>query len=154
MRSCDERFYIKCPGRTIHVIEHPDSAGLACRVVQHKYVLQWPIIGGLPHFPNFRLGALPPGLCGQTSGLQPPPLRDPPGLKLHPNPAVSRLYVETSAAQGRYRVLDLLGRTVLTGRFEAPAFELDLSAQSPGAYVLSLTPENGGALVEKFVLMR
>lgn len=54
----DGRIYVSCPGgkRALHVIERPDSAGLACQVVQHKYVLQWPIIGGLPHFPNFCLG--------------------------------------------------------------------------------------------------
>jgi PKD repeat protein len=55
----DGKIYVSCPGgkNTIHVIENPDSLGLACNVVQHKYILEWPISGGLPHFPNFRLGA-------------------------------------------------------------------------------------------------
>jgi PKD repeat protein len=55
----DGKIYVSCPGglRAIHVIENPDSLGLACNVVQHKHILEWPIFGGLPHFPNFRLGA-------------------------------------------------------------------------------------------------
>jgi hypothetical protein len=55
----DGKIYVSCPGglRAIHVIESPDSLGLACNVVQHKHILEWAIVGGLPHFPNFRLGA-------------------------------------------------------------------------------------------------
>jgi PKD repeat protein len=56
----DGKIYVSCPGgkRSIHVIEYPDSLGLACQVTQHKYILEYPIAGGLPHFPNFRLGPL------------------------------------------------------------------------------------------------
>jgi hypothetical protein len=56
----DKKIYITGPGgrQTIHVIEYPDSAGLACQVVQHKYDFTAAIGGGLPHFPNFRLGPI------------------------------------------------------------------------------------------------
>jgi PKD repeat protein len=56
----DGKIYVSCSGgrRAIHVIEYPDLEGIACQVVQHKYILEKPIDGGLPHFPNFRLGPL------------------------------------------------------------------------------------------------
>jgi len=69
----DGKIYVSCPGGkfTFHVIEHPDSAGMACQVTQHKYILGYPIAGGLPHHPNYRLGALPGGVC---AGAGFPPL--------------------------------------------------------------------------------
>ncbi|MEO6759334.1 MAG: PKD domain-containing protein, partial [Saprospiraceae bacterium] len=61
----DGKIYVSVSGGqfAVHVIEHPDSAGLACQVIQHKYILDYPIAGGLPHFPNFRLGALSDSVC-------------------------------------------------------------------------------------------
>jgi len=69
----DGKIYVSCPGgkRSFHVIEQPDSAGMACQVTQHKYILHYPIIGGLPHHPNYRLGALPGNVC---AGAGFPPL--------------------------------------------------------------------------------
>jgi PKD repeat protein len=57
----DNKIYMTSSGgRTnFHVIEHPDSLGVACKVVQHKQMLNTAIAGGgFPNFPYFRLGAM------------------------------------------------------------------------------------------------
>lgn len=62
----DGNIYISCPytnAQYLHIIEHPDSAGIACNVLQHQ--LQLPSFNrfGLPNLPNFRLGALDGSSC-------------------------------------------------------------------------------------------
>jgi hypothetical protein len=63
----------------IHVIQHPERAGIACQVDQGYYALGYgPGIGGwasktIPNFPNFRLGAVDGSAC-DTLGLDNHPL--------------------------------------------------------------------------------
>ncbi len=58
--------------KCMHRIKHPERGGEACEV-EHNYLrLQWSY-QGLPHFPNFRLGALEGSGC-DTLGLHRGPL--------------------------------------------------------------------------------
>ena len=108
----DGKIYVSCPGGkyTFHVIEHPDSEGLACQVVQHKYILHYPIFGGLPHFPNFRLGALPGGACPSVSAVE--AVGKESGVKVYPNPASNVLYVELPISSANYKVYNMLGTLI------------------------------------------
>ena len=132
----DGKIYISCPGgkRVLHVIEHPDSAGLACQVVQHKYILDYPIFGGLPHFPNFRLGALPGGACPSVSAVGVG--EQPEGIKVYPNPASSALYVQWPGKENPYRIINLYGQTIQIGRLVEGVNTLDLQSITAGVYFL------------------
>ena len=143
----DGKIYVSCPGGkyTFHVIEHPDSAGLACQVVQHKYILDYPIIGGLPHFPNFRLGALSGG-CPSVSAVE--VVGKEGHLKVYPNPAKSILYV-TSNVANRYRVYNMLGVAIMEGQLEEQITVLDISQLQSGVYIMSV---DGGLRPVKFIV--
>ncbi len=63
-------------------------------------------------------------------------------LRLYPNPANERLYLETSLTESQgYTVSDVTGRTVLQGKWQ-PGKGLDISALPAGVYWISL-PESG-----------
>jgi len=92
----DGKIYMNAPGaiETIHVIEQPDSAGLACQVVQHRYILDYPISRGWPYFPNFRLGPLPDGPCGSIATAEVD--RPAAALRIFPNPASRQVTVDVT----------------------------------------------------------
>ncbi len=64
----DGKIYINCENGTldIHVINNPDSLGLACDVCQHCVHL--PAYNGftMPNLPNYHLGALPGSICDSS----------------------------------------------------------------------------------------
>ena len=66
----DNKIYISTTNSThyLHVINNPDSGGIACNVQQHAIHLNTFNDMSLPNFPNFRLGAIPCSTC-DTLGL-------------------------------------------------------------------------------------
>ncbi len=134
----DGKIYVSCPGGkyTFHVIEHPDSEGLACQVVQHKYILHYPIFGGLPHFPNFRLGALPGGACPSVSAVE--AVGKESGVKVYPNPASNVLYVELPISSANYKVYNMLGTLIKQGYCKEPVTALDISPLKNGLYFIAI----------------
>jgi formylmethanofuran dehydrogenase subunit D len=83
----DGKIYFTAPGaiETIHVIENPDSLGLACNAIQHKYILDYPISRGWMNFPNFRLGALAGSGCDTITTTQ--TIEKNKKINIYPNPA-------------------------------------------------------------------
>jgi hypothetical protein len=87
----DGKIYVfNAAGRlTFAVIESPDSLGLSCNVIQHKYNFpQWGTVAQPPRFPNFRLGAMVGSPCDtivytSTTSVSRPHA----SMKLLPNPA-------------------------------------------------------------------
>jgi len=61
----DGRIYINSnnTAKHLHVIEHPDSLGLACGLCQHCFELATYSSFTLPNFPNYRLGPLEGSPC-------------------------------------------------------------------------------------------
>ena len=62
----DGKIYISCPNtssRYLHVIDQPDSASVACNVLQHHIELPAFNLFSLPNLPNYRLGALDGSPC-------------------------------------------------------------------------------------------
>ncbi len=82
----DGRIYLcvpNIPSRYLHYIEYPDSAGLACHVVQHG--LELPVYNSntLPNLPYFRLYADPGSPCDTIWRGK---VEDFAGIKIQPNP--------------------------------------------------------------------
>ena len=82
----DGRIYLCVPNvssRYLHYIEYPDSAGMACKVVQHG--LQLPVYNSyaLPNLPYFRLYAAQGSPCDTVWRGQP---EDFAGIMMQPNP--------------------------------------------------------------------
>jgi Secretion system C-terminal sorting domain len=106
--------------RTFAVIESPDSLGLACNVIQHKYNFpQWGVVRQPPRFPNFRLGAMVGSPCDTVVYTSASPVARPQAsIKLLPNPASDYTVADISVSdysenqQLMLSVVDVSGREV------------------------------------------
>ncbi|MBL7778916.1 MAG: T9SS type A sorting domain-containing protein [Chitinophagales bacterium] len=95
----DGKIYESC-GATetvYHVINYPDKKGDSCGFVQHGIQLPSPS-GGVPNFPNYRLGALSGSACDTLgTGLT----SSPSGrieVGLYPNPATEFVVIDYATA--------------------------------------------------------
>lgn len=141
-------------GSYLHVINHPDSAGLACGVVQRQLNLLTLYQAGLPNFPHFRLGALDGSSC-DTLGLDawtgtgyvppPSPLADAPApqLSVYPNPATHAATVLLGSPlpePGRMEVHDMQGRLMGAWPLQTATlgYGIDVHTWPAGVYVASV----------------
>ncbi|MFT4759456.1 MAG: hypothetical protein ACI9LN_001420 [Saprospiraceae bacterium] len=71
----DGRIYANCTNgeNVLHAIQYPNKAGEACEVRQHSVQLPTYNAFTMPHFPNYRLGALDGSPC-DTLGIDNDPL--------------------------------------------------------------------------------
>ena len=99
--------------KDLHVINSPDSAGLACNLEQHS--LQLPTYNkfSLPNFPNYRLGALSGSICDSlttaistTAGSN--------DILLYPNPANDFIIFDGDNEEGNYTFIlnNLIGQEI------------------------------------------
>lgn len=142
----DDKIYICSPAggtNVYHVIDYPDSAGLACDVRQHA--IQFPTFMDLsiPNFPNYRLGASATPCYGvsKEEGI---------GNKeitVYPNPATQRIYIETTSMQGKGELLiyNALGQVVYSKKavFSEGETEIYIGDLPKGAYYLRVVGEKG-----------
>ncbi|QQR87181.1 MAG: T9SS type A sorting domain-containing protein [Flavobacteriales bacterium] len=135
----DGKIYISTLNSTdkLHVINYPDSFGLACGIVQHAITLPTYWKNSLPNHPNYHLGALDGSVCDSLDvGLveQPENLN----MSLYPNPNTGAFAI-TYAPQpssGTLEVHALDGR-VVHRESVAPWSQLkgvELPRLAPGLY--------------------
>jgi hypothetical protein len=67
----DGKIYSSCGNGeyVYHVIKRPDEKGDSCLFIQHGVILPAYSGGGLPNFPNYRLGALPNSPCDTLTSI-------------------------------------------------------------------------------------
>jgi len=124
------------------VIEYPDSAGVACQVNQHKiYDPTVGFSGGLPNFPNFRLGPVDPP-CELVSTLDIPSLIS---FEVYPNPVdkVMRLSVEPGYGKWIYEIYNAQGQLVDQDQIRDEITEVSTEWYPAGLYVVHIRSENG-----------
>ncbi len=144
----DGRVYLgKGPGaQFLALIEHPDSAGMACGPQPNGLFLPNPAAGFFT-MPNF---------CkryhdSEMTVGQAEPTEAAPGLTLWPVPAGEALQVLVPGA-GRLEVLDMLGRPVhVSSAARQGMVELDLGPLGQGTYVLRYHDRAGAVLSRPFV---
>ncbi len=133
----------------MHVINAPDSFGLACNFVQNQiYFGGSPHYsnGGLPNVPNFALGAINcnVGIKNVVSENE--------GLDIYPNPASEEIRIKNSELSiTKVEVMDLLGRVMLTKVASANNLQLSMHDLSNGIYLLKVTDEKGNSITKKIV---
>jgi Secretion system C-terminal sorting domain len=161
----DNKIYVTSPGgRTnFHVIEYPDSAGLACNVVQHKHMLRTAIASGLPNFPYFRLGKWVGSPCDTiTSASQEPAHLHLASIRLRPNPATTytiadiHLLDPNSETALSLSVSDMSGIEIAT--YQVPAYaalqRIETSSLPNGMYLVALKSRGRVLKTEKLVVLR
>jgi hypothetical protein len=124
----------------LHVIDNPDSAGLACNFRQHAIITP-PYNGtSIPNFPHFRTPALPAGACDTTGVALLPVVKA--EIKIYPNPSYNGNF--TIAVQEKVpdyiQVHDLLGRLLLQVEWNNAGSEkeVQLPSGTKGVYFVSV----------------
>ncbi|MBK7968866.1 MAG: T9SS type A sorting domain-containing protein [Bacteroidetes bacterium] len=111
----DGKIYIATGNSTLHlhVINQPDSAGLACDLVQHGVPLPAYNFNSLPNHPNYFLGALAGSPCDTLTSLATEVIINP-KLNVFPNPNNGYFTLGFNAQKevGILEIFDAMGRMV------------------------------------------
>ena len=155
----DNKIYIAPWGSSnyMHVINKPDSLGLACNFVQNALNFggsgHW-AEGGLPNVPNFALGAVAPcGVGMEEVGTENNE------LNIYPNPCEGKLSIigYQFSVNTKVEVFDILGQLKLNPAAIPPYqggkadFTIDVHSLAAGIYFLKTTDDKGYQQVVKFV---
>jgi hypothetical protein len=158
----DGKIYVFPPaGRSaFSVIDQPDSLGLACKVLQHRYFFpDWGNVSQPPRFPNFRLGPIVGSPCDTlTVSTKMPELTG--KFILRPNPATTYSVADITVADYseamHLEVCALDGK--LLGRYQVPPYaslqRIDTSLLPNGMYLVSLCSRGRVLKTEKLVVLR
>jgi hypothetical protein len=150
----DNRIYLTATNSTwfLHVIESPDSLGVACAVNQHSFALPTTHSFSIPNFPFYRLYDLPGSICdslgidgpvnsvGQVSISPYMPLQAVP----NPTTGLARLAgLPPDAGPLRLTLVDALGRTA--AERSSPDGSFDTTGLPAGLYVVLVRDGRGRA---------
>jgi hypothetical protein len=154
----DGKIYICTSGPTyyLHVINNPDSLGMACEVLQHEILLPYTHFASMPNTLNFRLGAKA-GLCDTltTSSQQPQSYSTKQGVHLSPNPASETVEIrfDESRERSRIRVFNLLGQLVNQEEIaEKSSVNMSVSGWPSGTYIVQVEQPAIGRWLGKLVV--
>ncbi|MBP6521906.1 MAG: T9SS type A sorting domain-containing protein [Saprospiraceae bacterium] len=154
----DGKIYINTGNGTpwLHVINYPDSAGVACDLQQHSFKLPTVNAFTIPNYPNFFLGAEGGTVCDSLVTRIPSvssPLET--ELLLFPNPVRNLLYITTGrfTTWSEILVFNIFGQQVSVPIHEiknGEYQEINTSSLTPGVYLLELR-SGMGKVVRRFV---
>ncbi len=141
----DNKLYIS-GGNThyLHVVEYPDSLGVACGLNQHSLRLPKLSAGSMPHFPNYRLGPLIGSGCDTLTsvGITPLPFGSAQGA-VYPNPARDRLTITIPSPETvQFTLMDIQGREVLRA-YVRDKDSIPLGDLPPALYIYKIETNKG-----------
>ncbi len=149
----DGKIYITTGNSTfyMHTIEHPDSIGLGCDVLQHSILFSALYFNTVPNHPNYfldcdsTLGCL----CAITTNLNPDPLSNNMGIKVFSNPTTGKftLQFNVQSTAGVVEVYDTNGKLILKQPISpwSQYKQLDITKQPSGIYYCKLKWGSGEA---------
>ncbi len=135
----DGKIYISTGNGTLHlhVINHPDSAGLACDLVQHGVPLPAYNYNSLPNHPNYFLGALAGSPCDTLTSTS-NELFISKQLNAFPNPNIGLFTLGFNAQKevGVLEIFDVTGRRVYSDKVAhwSQYKKVDVTAMPMGIY--------------------
>lgn len=145
----DGKIYINSNNgvKSLHRIEYPDSAGIACQVNQHSIPLAGYNAWVMHRYPNVWLG---PTACDTTSLVNPASSHLLKGIRVLPNPASVEVQLIIDGAEGHptpwpVSVFDAQGRLVYQGAFAPWAYihRIPVSTWPIGIYYFQVSEEHG-----------
>lgn len=123
----DNKIYISTynGNNLVHLIDQPDSLGLACNVIQNQFMLPF-YNTSIPNHPNYDLGPWVGSPCDTLLSSSSPAQGEKPEVRINPNPAGSYFYVNYKIETGtsaQFVLYDAWGHTVsrhaLYGHFKS-----------------------------------
>lgn len=118
----------------MHVMDYPDSLGLACSFRQRAVEIPPFNRVAIPNFPHFRTPAIP---CDTASAVVPLPVAE--GIKLYPNPAANALNIELRTGETQLlsvEIYSLTGQKIKSyGNIGRAAFQISLEEIPSGLYL-------------------
>ena len=155
----DNKIYINTGNGShyLHVINNPDSSGLACNLVQHSFVLPTYNAATIPNYPNYFLGAdTTSSLCDSITLIEYGSLATTPEeIIIFPNPTRDKLYARIISGLSPNTILKIytaFGQEILLKtKFlsEGDYIEINTSSLAPGIYFLVLDYYTG-RVVKRF----
>ncbi len=147
----DGKIYIATTStnNVMHIIDSPDSLGLACNVIQHG--LQLPVLnsGTVPNHPNYHLGPVVGSICDSlTVGITENKVQSA-SLRLNPNPATNQVWVNynfPNNKDGWLEIYDTMGKLVLKRRLYWSTTQLLVylnEIKSNGVFVAKVYDDSG-----------
>ncbi|MBK7850512.1 MAG: T9SS type A sorting domain-containing protein [Bacteroidetes bacterium] len=152
----DGKIYIASFGgaQHMHVINHPDSLGIACDVQQHSIVLPCYNEASVPNLPFYELGAmggtscdsLPTNISSNTIHFT--------RYTLFPNPVRDILYIQNFSKEPlkSLAITDLLGKTIQSDFSilkNGEYIEVNTASLQQGLYILQMETDKG-MWIQKF----
>lgn len=151
----NNKIYISCAdnsSRFLHYIDQPDSAGMACNVIQHGFSLPTLHVYGIPNVPYFGLGKLVGSACDSIVVSSSEVENEEDGIEFFPNPTNSYIVVKSTVPLTDFLVYDISGKTVAEGVLMRD-YLIDFSGRESGIYFLRLRSASGAVTIKKIVKM-
>ncbi len=152
----DNKIYINSTSTVFdfHVINFPDSAGLACDLQQHSVHLPG-FSASLPNHPNYFLGPIPGSVCDSLASDIPIISSAVQSFYVFPNPARDVFYITHKKSERikLLRVINSLGqeqKTDYSSISNGEYLEINIFNLSSGIYFLEMLTEKQ-RIVKKFV---
>ena len=151
----DGKIYMSTASSTpyLHVINSPDSLGLACDFCQHCIAL--PIVNAftMPNFPNYLLGAEVGSVCDSLTSSTNDLKNLTQDIILFPNPAINLLTVKSSTTKIESITIYNALSQIVEAKIEKQKLDqlqLNIEQLEAGFYYMEVITERGKA-VKKFV---
>ncbi len=153
----DNKIYICCTNGTldIHVIDYPDSIGMACHVCQHCVHLPRYNATTMVNHPNYFLGAEQGSICDSLTNDVPKITSSIQSFNLFPVPVRRILYITrgNQALLKSISIYNSIGQEQLINYSSIKSseyLEVDVSSLLPGIYILEIMSDKQ-KIVKKFV---
>ena len=143
----------------MHVIDYPDSAGVACSFRQHTIITPRYNGSSLPNYPHFRTPALPAGACDTAVAIRTIALGED-GIRLWPNPAKSELNIELqdyiAGSIESITLFSINGQKLHSSFVTAQnnIYSLDISHLPNGVYACKVLLDDKRYYHKRFVVLR
>jgi len=155
----DNKIYISTGNSTryLHVINNPDSVGLACDLQQHAITLPSICSNSIPYHPNYFLGADLGSSCDTLTAINEsiPILGE--QIYVYPNPAENYFTVKHSLNENQsvqFILFNSTGKEILNKNIFSGSQTIDINNLSNGIYFWQANTSEGNISNGKLVILK
>ncbi len=155
------KIYINCANssKLMHVINSPDSSGVACDFCQHCIILPGTNAFTMPNHPNYFLGAGVGTICDSLTNSIENIILFENSISIYPNPAKDYFIISmpsTITTEGFLEIANQLGKRVefMKLSINTSFHEINTSKLEPGIYFVTIQIGQRALDTKKIVIIR